>query len=51
MHNELVLNLFMNTKLSDKEDWLFEITPKNKLLSLNLKEVWQLGYLISYKTN
>lgn len=31
----------MNTKLSNKEDWLFEITPKNKLLSLNLKEVWQ----------
>lgn len=26
---------------SDKEEWLFEITPKNKLLSLNLKEVWQ----------
>lgn len=22
-------------------DWLFEITPKNKFLSLNLKEVWQ----------
>jgi lipopolysaccharide transport system permease protein len=26
---------------SDKEEWLFEITPKNKLLTLNLKEVWQ----------
>ena len=25
----------------DNDDWLFEITPKNKLLSLNLKEVWQ----------
>lgn len=23
------------------DDWLFEITPKNKLLSLNLKEIWQ----------
>ncbi len=23
-----------------KDDWLFEITPKNKLLDLNLKEVW-----------
>jgi lipopolysaccharide transport system permease protein len=24
-----------------KEDWLFEITPKNKFFALNLKEVWQ----------
>jgi len=24
-----------------KEDWLFEISPKNNLLDLNLKEVWQ----------
>lgn len=24
-----------------KTDWLFEITPKNKFFSLNLKEVWQ----------
>lgn len=24
-----------------KEKWLFEITPKNNLLDLNLKEVWQ----------
>jgi len=24
-----------------KDEWLFEITPKNSLLSLNLKEVWQ----------
>lgn len=23
------------------EDWLFEITPKNNLLALNLKEIWQ----------
>ncbi|MCC9017145.1 ABC transporter permease [Flavobacterium lipolyticum] len=23
------------------DDWLFEITPKNKFFSLNLKEVWQ----------
>ncbi len=29
----------MNT--SKKEEWLFEITPKNSLFSLNLKEVWQ----------
>ncbi|MDX1828191.1 MAG: ABC transporter permease [Lutibacter sp.] len=28
-------------KHSKQDDWLFEITPKNKLLSLNLKEVWQ----------
>lgn len=31
----------MNNQISNKEDWLFEITPKNKLLTLNLKEVWQ----------
>ncbi len=24
-----------------KNDWLFEITPKNNLLDVNLKEVWQ----------
>ncbi len=24
-----------------KEDWLFEISPKNNVLDLNLKEVWQ----------
>jgi lipopolysaccharide transport system permease protein len=32
------------TLIKDKQkhnkDWLFEITPKNKLLDLNLKEVW-----------
>lgn len=26
---------------NNTEDWLFEITPKNKFFSLNLKEVWQ----------
>lgn len=26
---------------SHTDDWLFEITPKTKLFSLNLKEVWQ----------
>ena len=26
--------------MKQNEDWLFEITPKNNLLSLNLKEVW-----------
>jgi len=31
----------MNKQTSNTEDWLFEITPKNKLFSLNLKEVWQ----------
>jgi len=31
----------MNNQKSNKENWLFEITPKNKLFSLNLKEVWQ----------
>lgn len=28
-----------NTNLSD--NWLFEITPKNKFFTLNLKEIWQ----------
>ena len=31
----------MNPKDNLNEDWLFEITPKNKLFTLNLKEVWQ----------
>ncbi|MGV8947250.1 MAG: ABC transporter permease [Lutibacter sp.] len=31
----------MKNSTKDTGDWLFEITPKNKLFSLNLKEVWQ----------
>ena len=31
----------MNTTENIENDWLFEITPKNKFFSLNLKEVWQ----------
>ncbi|WP_310377776.1 ABC transporter permease [Flavobacterium sp.] len=31
----------MNTTENTDADWLFEITPKNKFFSLNLKEVWQ----------
>jgi lipopolysaccharide transport system permease protein len=31
----------MNTTENSDTDWLFEITPKNKFFSLNLKEVWQ----------
>ncbi|SDW85739.1 lipopolysaccharide transport system permease protein [Lutibacter oricola] len=31
----------MEENSTAKERWLFEITPKNKLISLNLKEVWQ----------
>lgn len=31
----------MNYKEDFDEEWLFEITPKNKFLSLNLTEVWQ----------
>lgn len=31
----------MNTIENRNNDWLFEITPKNKFFSLNLKEVWQ----------
>ncbi|REE82002.1 lipopolysaccharide transport system permease protein [Lutibacter oceani] len=30
----------MKEQITEPNDWLFEITPKNKLLSLNLKEVW-----------
>lgn len=28
-------------KFNNTNDWLFEITPKNKFLSLNFKEIWQ----------
>lgn len=31
----------MQNNTENNGDWLFEITPKNKLFSLNLKEVWQ----------
>ncbi len=31
----------MNNKENFNSEWLFEITPKNKFFSLNLKEVWQ----------
>ena len=31
----------MNYKKNSKEEWLFEITPKNNFFSLNLNEVWQ----------
>jgi lipopolysaccharide transport system permease protein len=31
----------MNTTNTSNTPWLFEITPKNKFLSLHLKEVWQ----------
>jgi lipopolysaccharide transport system permease protein len=31
----------MNYQEKTDTDWLFEITPKNKFFSLNLKEVWQ----------
>ncbi|MBE0393853.1 lipopolysaccharide transport system permease protein [Flavobacterium sp. 7E] len=31
----------MNQSQNTDNDWLFEITPKNKFFSLNLKEVWQ----------
>lgn len=33
--------VFMNKKSTNASEWLFEITPKNKLFALNLKEVWQ----------
>ncbi|MDD5149723.1 MAG: ABC transporter permease [Flavobacterium sp.] len=31
----------MNNTENINQDWLFEITPKNKFFSLNLKEIWQ----------
>lgn len=31
----------MNSIEPTDSDWLFEITPKNKFFSLNLKEIWQ----------
>lgn len=31
----------MNSTATNNENWLFEITPKNKFFSLHLKEVWQ----------
>jgi lipopolysaccharide transport system permease protein len=31
----------MNKTENINKEWLFEITPKNKFFSLNLKEVWQ----------
>jgi len=31
----------MNNTENFENDWLFEITPKNKFFSLNLREVWQ----------
>ena len=31
----------MNKTETIEKEWLFEITPKNKFFSLNLKEVWQ----------
>ncbi len=31
----------MNNNEYSDEEWLFEITPKNKFLTLNLREVWQ----------
>lgn len=31
----------MTKHIEHNDEWLFEITPKNKLLDLNLKEVWQ----------
>lgn len=31
----------MTKETHGNDEWLFEITPKNKLFTLNLKEVWQ----------
>lgn len=34
-------NLIRMNNTNSSNDWLFEITPKNKFFYLNLKEVWQ----------
>ncbi|WJS95145.1 ABC transporter permease [Flavobacterium johnsoniae] len=31
----------MNNQADKTNEWLFEITPKNKFLTLNFKEIWQ----------
>jgi lipopolysaccharide transport system permease protein len=40
-HKVLFIKLFMQNTFKNNDDWLFEITPKNKLFSLNLREVWE----------
>lgn len=37
----------MHKNTENTSDWLFEITPKNKLLSFNFKEVWQYRDLLT----
>lgn len=37
----------MNQRDINDKNWLFEITPKNKFFSLNLKEVWQYRDLLT----
>jgi len=32
--------IFMNNNEVQNKDWLFEITPKNNLFELNLREIW-----------
>ncbi len=42
--NYLKIKLYLSLTIiieMQKEKWLFEITPKNNLFDLNLKEVWQ----------
>ena len=41
MFSRVNVTLPMNNTENTDQDWLFEITPKNKFFSLNLKEVWQ----------
>jgi lipopolysaccharide transport system permease protein len=36
----------MNNKEAKKQDWLFEITPKNNFFELNLREIWNYRDLI-----
>ena len=41
LFGRLNLKKHMNTTDTNENEWLFEITPKNKFFSINLKEVWQ----------
>jgi len=33
--------IFPESTLTENEDWLYEITPKRKLIDLNFKEIWR----------
>ena len=45
------LYILMNSTENIEKEWLFEITPKNKFFTLNLKEVWQYRDLLMLFVN